>query len=187
MPSVLFWDVFWWDYNFFSSRHTHKKKEKEEISHISPQIQAGHWKSSSFQNEGRTYFIWVADSSLIFSVWMDWGTMYVFVPEIVWIPLQLTHVNMIKCIYSFILSFLSSSFTQKENTFFFLRYFLIPRYPQFVIRENCNFLGGYPFIHTEVHIVKISQVDPMQNILFCAFNYNFLHSAYTLYSHMAQP
>lgn len=27
----------------------------------------------------------------------------------------------------------------------------------------------------------------MQNILFCAYHYQFLHSAYTLYSYMAQP
>lgn len=27
----------------------------------------------------------------------------------------------------------------------------------------------------------------MQNILFCAYDYYFLHNAYTLYSYMAQP
>lgn len=34
---------------------------------------------------------------------------------------------------------------------------------------------------------KISQVNPTQNILFCAYDHTFLHNAYTPSFYMAQP
>lgn len=42
-------------------------------------------------------------------------------------------------------------------------------------------------IELEVFAVRRSQINTMQNILFCAYSYHFLHNAYTLSSYMAQP
>lgn len=42
-------------------------------------------------------------------------------------------------------------------------------------------------LEVQLFAVRRCQTNTMQNILFCAYNYHFLHNAYTLSSYMAQP